>query len=263
MEPNKISVVIVSFRRRENLRQSLSALRLAEGALQVIVVDNNSRDAIAGLDDEFPEIRFNRLQRNFGLTRALNIGIRASDGEYVLLMHDDAEVGGAGVLALAEYLESHPDAGAVCPRFSGPQVRALPTPSNPDPELIAAPAGDEVTVECVSGAAIMVRAAFLKSMGHIDERYGNYGSALEICAQLRSSGRKLVVLGSVPARHDRGASPVPKQYLEGDRIAGTAEFLSKSNGFVAGLLYRVKRSLVALATLRFSALSARKIDGWG
>lgn len=285
MEPNKISVVIVSFLRAEQLRRSLAALcpsaaaaspapaaaaspssapaAAAPPALQIVVVDNGSRQALAGLDDEFPEVRFNRLPRNFGLTRALNIGIRASDGDYVLLMHDDVRISAASVLALAEFLEARPDVGAVCPKLNGPQVRPLPTASSPDPALAPAPDADEAVAECVSGAAIMVRAAFLRSMGHIDERYGNYGSDLEICARLRSAGRKLVVLGRVTAEHDASPSPMPAKHLEGDRAAGTAAYLGKHCGFLAGLLYRLKTSLVALATFRFTVLAARKIDGWG
>ena len=104
---------------------------------------------------------------------------------------------------------------------------------------------------------------FLRSLGHIDERYGNYGSAIELCAQLKSSGRKLLILKNVAAQHQPTASPVPVSYLEGDRIAGTSAFLGKHHGFAAGTLYRLKESLKALFTFRFRALAAAKIDGWG
>ena len=57
MEPNKISVVIVSFNRVERLRESLAALCGADSGLQVIVVDNGSRDGAASLDDEFPGVQ--------------------------------------------------------------------------------------------------------------------------------------------------------------------------------------------------------------
>jgi GT2 family glycosyltransferase len=259
MELNKISVVIVTFRRPAQLRELLTGLP----ALQVIVVDNGSRDDTLNLDDEFPEVRFTHLQRNFGLTRALNIGIRASDGDYVLLLHDDIRISASSVATLAEFLENRPDVAAVCPNFNGPQVRPLPTPANPDPPLAVPAQGDEMAAECVSGAAIMVRAGFLRSMGHIDERYGNYGSEIEICAQVKSSGRKLLSLKDVPAQHDYSPSAVPVTYLEGDRIAGTTAYLGKHHGFAAGLIYRLKSSLKALVTFRFRALAAAKIDGWG
>jgi GT2 family glycosyltransferase len=253
LDPNNISVVIVSFHRAEQLRLSLAALCQPDSQFQVVVVDNGSRDGAASLDDEFPDVRFSRLPRNFGLTRALNIGIRAADREYILLLHDDVQIAAAAVLALAEFLENRPEVGAVCPQFNAPQVRPLPTPANPDPPLETPAGGDEITAECVSGAAIMVRSSFLRSMGHIDERYGNYGSAIEICARMRSSNRKLIVLNSVAAIHNDAPSPMPKGPLKSDRAAGTAAFIGKHFGFGAGLLYRLKSS----------PFGAAKIDGSG
>jgi N-acetylglucosaminyl-diphospho-decaprenol L-rhamnosyltransferase len=256
----RVSVVIVSFNRGEQLRQSLAALGPDH---QVLVVDNGSRDSTPTLDTEFPNVRFIPLPRNFGLTRALNIGIRAADGEYVLLLHDDVRIGGPEVTALAEFLENRADAAAVCPLLNGPQVRPLPTPANPDPPLQPAPSGEEITAECVSGAAIMVRTTFLRNMGHIDERYGNYGSGIEICARIRSSNRKIVILSRISAIHDATPSPVRKSTLEGDRASGTAAFLGKHYGFGASLLYRLKTGFAALFTLRFSVLGGTKIDGSG
>lgn len=253
MEQANISIVIVSLQRAAQLRQLLAALCQPGNQFQVVVVDNGSRDGSASLDDEFPDVRFSRLPRNFGLTRALNIGIRAADRDYILLLHDDVLIEAAAVVALAEFLENRPDVGAVCPQFSTPQVRPLPTPSNPDPALVTPSGGEEITAECVSGAAIMARATFLRSMGHIDERYGNYGSALEICAQIRSSNRKLIVLNNVTAVHNATPSPMPKGALKNDRAAGTAAFIGKHFGFGAGLLYRLKSS----------PFGAAKIDGSG
>jgi len=264
MEPNKISVVIVSFNRAEQLRQSLAALCTQEPAdHQILVVDNGSQDGAANLDTDFPNVRFIRLPRNFGHTRALNIGIRAADGDYVLLMHDDVRIGGSAVTALAEFLETRSDVAAVCPLLNSPQVRALPTPANPDPPLQTPSGGEEITAQCVSGAAIMVRTAFLRNMGHIDERYGNYGSAIEICARIQSSNRGILILSRIAAEHDASRSPMSKGTLEGDRATGTAAFLGKHYGFGAGLLYRLKSSLRALATFRFSVLGGTKIDGSG
>lgn len=253
MEANKISVVIVSFYRVNDLRQSLQSLHGIDTQLQVVVVDNGSRDGSANLSDDFPAVRFSKLPRNFGLTRALNIGIRAAEGDYILLLHDDVLIDQPSVIALAEFLENRPDVGAVCPTFNAPQIRPLPTPANPDPPFVPTPPEAEVAAECVIGAAIMVRTPFLRSMGHIDERYGNYGSAIEICKQIQSSGRKLIVLDSISAVHGSALSPMPAGSLKGDRATGTAAFLGKHYGFGASLAYRLK-------TVN---LGGTKIDGSG
>jgi GT2 family glycosyltransferase len=267
-QSKRVSIVIVSFNRAESLRRSLAALGDAH---QILVVDNGSRDGAAHLDEEFPDVRFIRLPKNFGLTRALNIGVRAADGEYVLFLHDDACIGGAAVSQLADFLEARQDVGAVCPLLAtdsgvpAPQVRALPTPSQPDPPLRPAEGGEEIAVECVSGAAIMFRMFFLRALRQIDERYGNYGSIIELCAQVRRASRKLVILREVTAVHERLESPMSRGALEGDRTTGTAEFLGKHYGFMAGVLYRIKATLRGLGTFHFNAiagaLSNVKIDG--
>ncbi len=270
-QPPRVSVVIVSFNRAAALRRSLEALGEAH---QIVVVDNGSVDDSPAIEDEFPAVRFRRLPRNFGLTKALNIGLRVAEGEYILCLHDDARLSGEAVTQLADFLEAHPEAGAVCPALTdesgapAAQVRALPTPAVPDRALrpvSPSEPGDEIAVECASGAAIMFRQFVLHSLRQIDERYGNYGSDVELCAQLRRASRKIVVLRAVTAIHETEASPVPPDVLEGDRVAGIAVFLGKHYGFFQSLIYRLKTALSALFTFRFQvlagALFGQKIDG--
>ncbi len=263
-QPKRISVVIVSFNRKDTLRESLSALGDAH---QVLVVDNGSTDGSATLDDEFPSVRFIRLPKNFGLVKALNIGIRAADGTYVLILHDDAVIDAEAVSKLADYLEEHTEAGAVCPLLlhdgqPAPQVRPLPTPAAPDPAFQSAQSTEP---ECVRGAAIMFRTFFLRALRQIDERYGNYGSIVELCAQIKKANRKLVILREVTAEHKASRSPMQASALEGDRASGTAVYLGKHFGFMTGMLYRLKTGLAALLTFRFKVasgvFSGVKIDG--
>jgi GT2 family glycosyltransferase len=266
----RISVVIVSFNRVDRLRESLQALGTEH---QIVVIDNGSSDGAETMDEEFPRVRFRRLPKNFGLTKALNIGLRAAEGEYILCLHDDVRITGEAVARLADFLESRADVGGVCPLLTDPsgspvpQVRALPTPSNPDPDLRLPGSEEESNVECVSGAALMFRSFFLRALRHVDERYGTYGSGIEICAQLRRAAKKVVILHSVTAIHENSPSPAPPGMLAGDRAVGTAVFLGKHHGFVTGLIYRLKTALGALVTFRFSVLasvlSGQKIDGTG
>jgi GT2 family glycosyltransferase len=259
--------VIVSLYRLELLRNNLRALGSEH---QVIVVDNGS-PGIGALASEFPHVRWQRLPKNFGLTKALNIGIRSTEGEFILLLHDDVCITSDAATMLADYLESHSEIGAVAPLLKdesgnpAPQVRALPAPSNPDPALGVPRDGDEITADCVSGAAIMFRSFYLRGLRQIDERYGTYGSSIELCQQLKKSSKKLVVLHSVTAVHENSPSPVPSGTLAGDRAAGTAAFLGKHSGLISGVSYRIKTALAALFTLRFSVLngvvSGQKIDG--
>ena len=265
-----MSIVIVSFNRADSLRQSLKTLGAAH---QIVVVDNGSVDGAENINLEFPDVLFHRLPKNFGLTKALNIGLRAGTGEYLLCMHDDAHITPEAVTRLADYLEAHAEAGAVSPLLTDasgnpvPQVRALPSPANPDPQLQLPPEGEDVSVDCTSGVAVMFRSFAFRALREIDRRYGTYGPGIEICVQMRRASKKVVILHSVTAIHENIPSFVPAPTLAGDRVAGTAVFLGKHYGFMSGLLYRLKTALAAFFTLRISvlagAIGGQKIDGSG
>ena len=267
-EPKRVSIAIVSLNRAESLRRSLELLGDAH---HIVVVDNGSQDGSAAVGDPYPGVRVMRLPKKFGLTKALKIGLRAAESEYLLCLLDDTLISGAAVKQLADYLETHPEVGAVCPLLMdaqgnpAPQVQALPASAEPQPALKAATGGDEITAECVSGAAIMFRGFFLRAIRQIDECYGDYGSNIEVCAQMKRAGKKIVILRNVTAVHGDKPSSMSASDLEGDRAAATAAFLSKHHGFMAGAMYRLKAGLGGLLRFQFAvaggAFSGTKIDG--
>jgi len=261
-EKPRVSVIIVSWNRKELLRRSLEALG---GSHQVIVVDNGSSDGSAAIEDEFPGARFIRLPKNFGLTKALNLGIRSAEGEYLLFLHDDACISAEGASQLADLLESASGIGAVCPKFEGVnQVSSLPTPAHPYPHWHTAESGEFEDVECAMGAAIMLRRQFIRAMRQIDERYGNYGSDIDLCAQVvRRASKKVRIACNVKALHD--VLGKDDSLFEADRIIGTAVFLGKYYGFWAGMKFRISSTLQSIFSFRWGMakylLSNQKLDG--
>ncbi len=115
--PPRVSVVIVSHNAAAALRRSLVALEASRGreTFEIIVVDSGSADDCSRMDAEFPAIHMLRLPRNFGLVKALNIGMRTAKGEFFLFLEPGMEVAPDTVPSLAERLEAEPDAVAVCP----------------------------------------------------------------------------------------------------------------------------------------------------
>ena len=97
-------MVVVSHNRQAMLRRCLASLEKSEGRekLQIVVVENGSMDGSAELDSEFPDLQWIRLPKNFGLTKAMNLGWRAADAEYVFFLHDDTEVPPDAVMRLAD-----------------------------------------------------------------------------------------------------------------------------------------------------------------
>ena len=267
--PLRASAVVVSHQRAASLRRCLESLEKSEGreSLQIIVVDNGSRDGSAGLDAEFPKAQFIRLPKNFGLTKAMNIGWRAADSPYVFFLHDDAEVEPQTALRLAEALDAHADAAAACPLLvdaegrPAPQLGTLPPGAGYRP---AQPVGsDPEPVEYPRGAALMMRVFAIKAIRQIDERYGQFGADADLAAQIGRASKRILLVPSARVLH-LGAGT--KSDLErADALQGQAVFVDKYAGFVSGLGVRLLTGLRLLFTFQWGilrhALAGRKIDG--
>jgi GT2 family glycosyltransferase len=266
--PPKVSVVVVSHNRKDHLRRALDALEASEArkTFEVVVVDNGSTDGSADLETDYHDARFIRVPRNFGLTKALNLGVRGSTAEYVFFLHDDTEVFPDTVRLLAATLDSDAGTGAVCPLLVDDQDRPAPQLGHfpPDDTWRAAdPGTDPMLVDYPRGAALMIRRFFLTAIRQIDERYGQFGSDADLCFLLRRAGRKILLVPTARARH---AGRTDDSLLrEADRREGTIAFIAKHQGFLSGLRERIAGVLSALVSFRFGLfnylVSGQKIDG--
>lgn len=290
------SVLIVSHNRVESLRRCLAALEKSQERprLDVIVLDTGSRDGSARLDADFPEMTFLRMPRNFGATKALNIGIRSAKADLLLLLDPGVELPPNAIPALAQLLGQTPDAGALCPLLvdpSGqpiPQVSPLPSAAIlkqawRDPSALSSsvpPLSDAlIPTEYGGRKALLVRKTFLKGMNYFDERYGDFGGDLELAFQIRHASKKTFIAPQVRATDHSPAEAAPsysdgqQATLAADRLNGAAHFHGKRAGFAAEWMFRIGAILGALGrvltfqrpgynlSLVTSLISSQKIDG--
>jgi N-acetylglucosaminyl-diphospho-decaprenol L-rhamnosyltransferase len=266
--PPRVSAIVVSHNRAALLRRCLEALRGSEGreTIQVIVVDNGSTDGSPELEPQFPEFVFMRLPHNFGLTKALNIGIRSAKADYLLLLHDDAELPPEAVKELAGALDARPDVGAVCPLLVDPEGRPAPQIGDFPPDGVYEPAEDgkePLEVDYATGAAFMFRTFFFRAMRIIDEQYGQFGGDAELCYRIRTGGKKILILPWVRAVHHGREGGAERREI--DELVGATRFIAKHYGFAAGFKARAGAVLRAFFGLRMgeamALISGEKIDG--
>ena len=283
-KPPQTTVLLVSYNRADRLRKAIAALESSKDRekMEILVADNGSTDGSAQLEADFPNTRFIRIPRNFGLTKALNVALRSANGDFIFLMHEDTEASPEAVSLLAGILESQSEVGAVCPLLvtpegePAPQIASLPVPGRTALEWRPAdPAVGEQEVEYARGAAIMTRKLSLRAMGKIDEHYGTFGSDAEICYQVRRAGKRLLLAPAAKVVHYGRAELDARSRAarDADRIIGMGVYLRKRYGIARSLLYRLGTLLAAMgATLTFrdfsyhfslfGALSGgQKIDG--
>ncbi len=262
-------MVVVSHNQRDALAQCLESIDRSEGRAdyQVIEIDNGSTDGSAALVDRFPAVQWTRLPKNFGLTKAWNIGWRAADAPYVLFLHADTTLEPETIRLLADALDANHEAVAVCPLLVDgeghpvPQLGTFPPTGDWSP---AVPKEEPLMrVDYPRGAALMVRVFYIKAIRQIDERYGQFGADADLAMQIRRSGRKILLVAAAHAVHQgRPAYPTLER---ADFLLGRAVFLGKYQGFGAGLSARLAAVFGPLCRFRLGearyTIAGQKIDG--
>lgn len=114
-----VSVVLVSWNRRDDLLVALRSIRAQDWPnVEVVVVDNGSTDGTveALRTEDLGPIVLHRAERNLGAAVARNLGLRLATGDFVAFMDSDAELLAPETLrVLVERLQRDPALGAVAP----------------------------------------------------------------------------------------------------------------------------------------------------
>lgn len=85
----RTSIIIPTHNRATLLQAAINSAQKAGRDVQVVVVDDASTDETAAICRNLNGIKYLRLERNVGLARARNVGIRNSSGEFVAFLDDD------------------------------------------------------------------------------------------------------------------------------------------------------------------------------
>jgi len=90
--PPVISVVVTTYNRPGFLREALESLGDLEPDVEVLVVDDGSREEVTREISKLlvnRQIRFVKHRHNLGCSRARNTGIQHAHGEWILVLDDD------------------------------------------------------------------------------------------------------------------------------------------------------------------------------
>jgi len=226
-----VTIVIVSYNTRPELEHCLASLAShpPRTTHDILVVDNASTDGTTEtLRARWPAVRLIEAGRNLGFAGANNLGVRASTGEFVLLLNSDTRVPDGAVDTLVESLRAEPDVGAAGPRLIDAHGRpelSFGAMMGPFTELrrkvlVRLHAGGVPAVvrhverltrlrqypDWVSGACLLVRRDDAMAVGLLDERYFLYAEDVDFCAALRGLGRRILFTPDAQIVHLRGAS---------------------------------------------------------
>jgi N-acetylglucosaminyl-diphospho-decaprenol L-rhamnosyltransferase len=229
-----LSTVIVNYKSRRALIDCLASLEMDAAAYEreTVVVDNSPSDGtLEEIARRFPRVRGIANTENVGFARAVNQGIAATTGTYVLILNPDCFIEGGSLAALIGYLRAHPRTGVVGPRMAGRDgklqysARSFPGPftflfnryslltrlfpGNPWSRHYLLSNWDHASVRAVdwlSGSCLMVRRAAIDQVGPLDEAYFMFNEDVDWCRRMKLGGWEVVYVPEAMVRHDIGAS---------------------------------------------------------
>ena len=220
----EISLILVSFNDWIHLEKCLQSLKgcLPELDLEIVVVDNNSTDGSPDLiKKNFPKIKLICNKENLGFSKANNLGIRASAGEFVLFLNSDTIVNTQALTVLLEGMKRNPSIGAVGPALlSGQETYQVSFGKKVDffSEFIQKGffnfyyskkiKSDRKVREVgwLSAACLLVRRKALDEAGGFDENYFLYFEDIDLCCQIRQEGWTLRFCPQAQIIHIGGTS---------------------------------------------------------
>lgn len=211
-----LSVIIVNYNVKYYVEQCLNSVLASSIAsdIEIIVLDNASNDAsLEYLTPRFPSVRFIDNKANLGYSKANNIGISLAQGKYILLLNPDTVVGEHVLENTCQFMETHPNAGALgvkmidgFGRFLPESKRGFPTPWAsfckmtglsklfPTSKLFSQyhlsflDKNETHQIDVLAGAFMLLRKETIVKTGMLDEAFFMYGEDIDLSYRIKQSG---------------------------------------------------------------------------
>lgn len=228
-----IVAIVVTYRSDDVIDGCLRALDRELTAQDcIVVVDNASPDGTAHVARRArARATVVELPRNLGFGAACNRGAALAPEHDVLLVNPDAVVQPGAVAALRSALAADPRRGAVGPRIvrtdGAPEPgcrRSIPSPSValarlarldrlfPNSprftayNLLLADPDKPADIDCISGAAMLVRREVWDELRGFDERFFMYAEDIDLCLRIRRQHSTIHYCPEANVVHRKGSS---------------------------------------------------------
>jgi GT2 family glycosyltransferase len=177
------------------------------------VVDNGSVDgSLQLMADEYPEVHVVSWPENRGFAKAVNEGIRCSEGEMIALLNNDMELDPNWLGALHAALDADPEAGAAAAKIlfidrktinsAGDFYRHDGVPGNRGVHQVDKGQFDrQEYVFGANGGASLFRRRMFDQVGVFDESLVSYCEDVDLAWRMQLAGFRCLYVPSAVAYH--------------------------------------------------------------
>ena len=230
-----LSVVIVNYNTRQLLDDCLASLAeatISPHSIETIVVDNASHDGSqAMVREQYPDVILVENGENVGFSTANNIGVGRANGRFILFLNSDTRVDEMALIEPLEYLQTHPQTGAITVYLEYPNGdrdpdnhRGFPTPWNAichfsglsklfshRPRFTGyfestLDLSETHAVDVIAGSFMMMPRHLFDELDGWDEEYFFYGEDIDFCYRIRQADYAIMYYPHVRVIHYKGAS---------------------------------------------------------
>lgn len=290
-----LSICILSYNTKDLLKACLQSLfqNTHSVSFEVIVIDNHSTDGtIEMLQTEFPAIRRIENSANLGYTVAMNQGLRAGSGRYLVQLNPDTIVLPHCFYTLYSFMEDHPEVGIASPKvlnsdgtlqyqcrrsaarpwdvityFSG-LSRLFPHSKLFSRYLMTYMDADEThPVEAVSGSCMIIRRVVIEQIGYLDEGYFAYQEDTDFCFRARQRNWQVYYVPTAAIIHYGGHGGSRNQPYRGiiewhkSYLRYYRKFLARDYFFLINVLMYVAMGAKLILALIRAFFSRDKVVG--
>ncbi len=227
----KVAVIILNWNGTKLLRRYLPTVIAGtdDAIADIIVADNGSSDdSLQVLEREFPQVKVLPLDKNYGFAQGYNLAIGQTMYPYTVMLNNDVRTPQGWLNPLLDYMEAHPDVGAVMPKllhdcedgkpmfdYAGAaggyiDCHGYPYCRGRIFEYVEEDNGqydDGVkSVFWATGACLMVRSQLYHDVGGLDKDFFAHMEEIDLCWRIRLAGNDLVMVPSSQVYHLGGGS---------------------------------------------------------
>jgi len=212
ISPDYTSIVIPVYDQLEHTRACLDSLdEHTRAPWRLIVVDNGSSDGtgeyLAERAAEWDHMTVITNDENAGFTLAVNQGMEAADGRYVVLLNNDTTVTPGWLTGLVMLAESDDRIGLVGPKILHPETGQIRTigglvfhmggkvspPPGQDQDADDPRFAEPFECQYVEGSCMLVKRAVIDEIGVLDEVFAPaYYEDTDYCFRAREAGFRIV-----------------------------------------------------------------------
>ena len=222
-----ISAIVVNFNAGAFLGLCIDRIRKSTPAVELIVVDNHSKDIskvwALGCNGKQNE-QYIQNDRNLGFSAAVNIGASVASGDVLVVINPDCLVWPHTIDRLCRLLRDQQEVGLVgglvfgihgreqagCRRYDVTPMRSIgkmlgklfPLKNMPTIDMTNEPIPqNSIDVDAVSGSFFAIRKLLYNELGGMDEDYFLHFEDLDLCRRVRDAGYRVVFNPDVSAIH--------------------------------------------------------------